>query len=40
MVTPKEIDTQVEILSRVIGYAVSAALHPEMDVDDIQGFLS
>jgi spore protease len=40
MVTPKEIDTQVEKLARVIGYAVSAALHPEMDVDDIQGFLS
>jgi spore protease len=40
MVTPKEIDTQVETLARVIGYAVSAALHPEMDVDDIQGFLS
>jgi spore protease len=40
MVTPKEIDTQVEALARVIGYAVSAALHPEMDVDDIQGFLS
>ncbi|MCL2002582.1 MAG: GPR endopeptidase [Oscillospiraceae bacterium] len=40
MVTPKEIDTQVETLARVIGYAVSAALHPEMDVDDIQAFLS
>ncbi|MDR0294403.1 MAG: GPR endopeptidase [Oscillospiraceae bacterium] len=40
MVTPKEIDTQVETLARVIGYAVSIALHPEMDVDDVQGFLS
>ena len=40
MVTPKEIDAQVETLARVIGYAVSIALHPEMDVDDVQGFLS
>jgi spore protease len=40
MVTPKEIDTQVDILARVIGYAVSLALHPEMSVDDIQSFLS
>jgi spore protease len=40
MVTPKEIDTQVEALARVIGYAVSVALHPEMDVDDVQVFLS
>jgi spore protease len=40
MVTPKEIDTQVQALARVIGYAVSAALHPGMDADDIQGFLS
>jgi spore protease len=40
MVTPKEIDTQVEALARVIGFAVSVALHPEMDVDDVQGFLS
>ncbi|MDR0325146.1 MAG: GPR endopeptidase [Oscillospiraceae bacterium] len=39
MVTPKEIDTQVETLARVIGYAVSIALHPEMDADDVQGFL-
>jgi spore protease len=40
MVTPKEIDAQVEKLSRVIGYAVSAALHPEMSVEDIQTFLN
>lgn len=40
MVTPKEIDTHVESLARVIGYAISVALHPEMDVDDVQGFLS
>jgi spore protease len=40
MVTPKEIDTQVQTLARVIGFAVSAALHPSMDVDDIQDFLS
>lgn len=40
MVTPKEIDTQVESLARVIGYALSLALHPELDLDDVQGFLS
>ncbi len=40
MVTPKEIDTQVKSLARVIGYALSVALHPELSVEDIQGFLS
>jgi len=40
MVTPKEIDTQAEALARVIGFAVSVALHPGMDVEDVQGFLS
>jgi spore protease len=40
MVTPKEIDTQVEALARVIGFAVSVALHPGMDAEDVQGFLS
>ncbi|MDR1669077.1 MAG: GPR endopeptidase [Oscillospiraceae bacterium] len=40
MVTPKEIDTQVENLARVVGYALSIALHPEMSVEDVQGFLS
>ena len=40
MVTPKEIDTQVETLARMIGYAISVALHPEMDADEVRDFLS
>ncbi|MDR1692972.1 MAG: GPR endopeptidase [Oscillospiraceae bacterium] len=39
MVTPKEIDTQVKSLAKVIGYALSVALHPEMSIEDVQGFL-
>jgi spore protease len=40
MVTPKEIDTHVETLARVVGYAVSLALNPGMDIEDVRRFLN
>lgn len=40
MVTPKEIDSHVEDIARVIAYGINLALHPEMEIDDITNFLS
>ena len=40
MVTPKEIDAQVQDIARVMGYALNICLHPEMSIEDVTGFLS
>ena len=40
IVTPKDIDTHVEDISRVIGYALNLTLHPEMSFDDVTNFLA
>ena len=40
MVTPKEIDTHVADISRVIGYAINLALHPGITVEDVTNFLA
>ena len=40
LVTPKDIDSQVEDLSKVIGYGVSMALQPGMEVDELELLLS
>ena len=34
-VTPREVDSRVADLARVIGYGVSLALNPELSVDDL-----
>ncbi|MCL2083057.1 MAG: GPR endopeptidase [Oscillospiraceae bacterium] len=40
MVTPKEIDSHVADIAKVIGYSLNIALHPELSVDDVTAFLS
>ncbi len=40
IVTPKEIDTHVEEIARVIGYAINISLHPDLTIDDIASFLA
>ena len=39
-VTPREIDTQVADLAKVIGYGVSLALNPHLTVDDLDLLLA
>ena len=39
IVTPKEIDTQVRELSRLVGYGINLALQPSFSVEDITAFL-
>ena len=40
LVTPKDIDSQVKDLSKVIGYAISLALQPGLTVEDLEMMLS
>lgn len=40
IVTPKEIDTHVEDIARVVGYALNMTLHPELTFEDVTNFLS
>ncbi len=40
LVTPREIDSQVEDLAKVIGYGISLALQPELDMADLELLLS
>lgn len=40
IVTPKEIDTHVEDIARVIGYALNLMLHPELSFEDVTNFLA
>jgi len=40
LVTPKDIDSQVADLSKVIGYGINLALHPGLTVEDVDLFLS
>ena len=40
LVTPKDIDSQVNDLSKVIGYGISMALQPGMEVDELELLLS
>ena len=39
IVTPKDIDTQVRELSRLVGYGINLALQPALKVEDITAFL-
>ena len=40
LVTPKDIDSQVDDLAKVIGYGISLALQPGLDVADLDMLLS
>lgn len=40
LVTPKDIDSQVSDLSKVIGYGINLALQPGLTVEDVDLFLS
>ena len=40
IVTPKEIDSQVDDVARVVGYAINLCMHPDMTLDDVTGFLT
>jgi len=40
IVTPKEIDSQVNDVARVVGYAINMCLHTDLSVEDITNFLS
>lgn len=40
IVTPKEIDSNVSDISKLIGYGINLALHGELSVEDINMFLS
>lgn len=39
MVTPRDIDQRVEDMSKVIGYGLSLALQPGLDLEDLEGLL-
>ena len=36
MVTPRDIDQRVEDMAKVIGYGVSLALQPELDLEGLE----
>ena len=40
IVTPKDIDTQVHDLAKVIGYGINLALHTGLTIGDVELFLS
>ena len=40
LVTPKDIDSQVADLSKVIGYGINLALQPQLSVEDVELLLS
>ena len=38
--TPRDVSSRVTELSRLVGYGISSALHPQLTVEDITGLLS
>lgn len=40
MVTPKDIDSRVDDMAKVIGYGINLALHPGLGLEDVELFLS
>ena len=40
LVTPKDIDSQVADLAKIVGYGISLALQPGMTVEDLELLLS
>ena len=40
LVTPKDIDSQVDDLSKVIGYGISMALQPGISLEELELLLS
>ena len=39
-VTPRDVDSRVRELGRLVGYGISAALQPTLTAEDITGLLS
>ena len=39
MVTPKDIDQRVSDMAKVIGYAVSLALQPQLTLEELEGLV-
>jgi len=40
MVTPRDIDSQVSDLAKVVGFGINLALHDGLSVEDVEMFLS
>jgi len=40
MVTPKEIDVNIEDMAKIIGYGINSALQPDITISDMDIFLS
>ena len=40
LVTPKDIDSQVASLAKIIGYGISLALQPGLSIEDLDLLLS
>jgi len=40
MVTPRDIDSQVADLAKVVGFGINLALHDGLSVEDVEMFLS
>ena len=40
IVTPRDIDTDIKDLSKLIGYGINLALHNDISIEDITMFLS
>ena len=39
MVTPKDIDSQIRMISRIIAYAINIALHKDWSIEDVDNYL-
>ena len=39
-VTPRSIDSEVETLAQVVGWGISAAVHVDFSVEDVENFLT
>ena len=38
-VTPRNIDNEVEVLSKILGLGISAALHVDISVEDVENLV-
>ena len=38
-VTPRNIDSEVEVLSKILGLGISAALHVDISVEDVENLV-
>jgi len=40
MVTPKDVDTIIEAVSRIISNGINLALQPDLEIEDINKFMN